>query len=367
MPSDSNLTIYDIARLAGVSKSTVSRVLNQRSDVDAETRAHVLRVMEEHGFVASLNASGLKGRSQLVGIFVPALSWSIVTETLLGISRVLENSPYDIVLYSCPPEKEYHETIKRIMTTRLTAGIVAVIHNQSPEPLEALFHRGIPTVVVNHPGYALNIPSINADNITGAYEAIRHLLHLGYRRIAFLHGPAHFPCSQKRFEGYLKALHEVGLEPDPALILHGEYTIDSGRDAGKYLLQMEERPEAIFTGNDASAWGILDVAEERGVRVPEELAVVGFDDAPQSIFMRPALTTVRQPFAEMGGCGAELLLSMLNPQHQLSPTCQQYILPQDTSAHGSKQAIQLCLPTQLIVRGSCGAPGSLRTRQPKYA
>lgn len=353
------LTIYEIARLAGVSKSTVSRVLNQRNDVDAATRDHVLRVMEEHGFVPSLNASGLKGRKQFIGVLVPTLTWTLITDTLLGAANVLEASSYEIVLYTCPPENEYDELLKRVDRAGLIAGIVAVIHNQSPDPLIAMHQKNIPTVVINAPGYDLPIPWVGADNVGGGYRATQHLLELGHRRIGYINGPVRFPCSAERYQGYCQALQEAGITPDPTLVLPSDFTVGQGSVCAEQFFAMSEPPTAIFAGNDATAHGVLLAAEAKGLNVPDDVALVGFDDTSPSAFLRPALTTVRQPFIDMGRCAAELLLSLLNPSYTFPEQWLPYAIPSGTSAQSNQEECaphKFQLPTPLVVRASSGVP-----------
>jgi len=363
------LTIHDIARLAGVSKSTVSRILNQSSRVDPATREHVLRVIEEHGFAPSINATGLKGRSQLIGMLVPALTWPLILNIIAGVARVFECTSYEIILYCCPPNKDYRDIVDRIVATKLTAGLLAMIHWQSPDHLIELHQQGLPVVIVNTTGIRTNLPLVVADNYGGAYQAVRHLIGLGHRRIAYIHGPADLPCSQDRYRGYCDALHEVGLSPDPTLFQQGRFEPTSGRRGAEALFDLAEPPTAIFTCNDDTAYGVLDVAKVRGIRIPQDVAVIGFDDNTPSASTHPALSTIRQPFHEMGQCAAELLLSMLDPQYEFSEDWRRFSTNYQSSPTASLEKdrpLQIQLPTDLVVRESCGAAQHILRRDSIY-
>ncbi len=218
----------------------------------------------------------------------------------------------------------------------------------------------------NYPG---ELPWIGADNRNGAYEAISHLLRLGHRRIAHIQGPMKHLCSRERYQGYCQALEEAGLKVDPELVLEGDFMPNGGRSAASKLfaLPVERRPTAIFAASDPMAYGVLAAAEEYGLHIPRDIALVGFDDIASSAHVRPALTTVRQPFYEMGQRGIKLLLSMLNtprvPTHSdiamngfrsSFSFSSEFDGRENGSTDGSPIRIQL--PTSLIVRASCGSP-----------
>ena len=361
------LTILDIARIAGVSKSTVSRVLNQHARVDPETRAHVLRVIAEHDFAPSLNAKGLKGQSQLIGMLVPALSWSLVLECIQGIAQVTERTGHEIILYNFTVDKDFGNVIDHVVATKLTAGLLAMLQTQSPAHLLELYQQGLPVVLINNIGVRTDLPLVVADNYGGAYQAVHYLIGLGHRRIAYINGPTDFPCAHDRYRGYCDALCDAGLIPDPALFQQGRFEVISGRRCTEALLTLDEPPTAIFAANDDMAYGVLDVAKMHGLRVPEDLSVIGFDDVAPSASTHPALTTIRQPFHEMGQCAIELLLSLLDAQHPLSEDwkkCAVDYRPVSSAALEKQEEAptQIQLPTELIVRGSCGIASSLSSK-----
>src|SRR5579883_888546 len=299
------LTILDIARLAGVSKSTVSRVLNQSARVDPETRKHVLRIIEEYDFKPSLNAKGLKGQSQLIGLLVPALTWPLIIEIIQGIAPMVENSAYELILYNFSTFKDFSNVVDRVVATRLSAGLLAMIHTQSTAHLIELHQQGIPVVLIDTIGLRTSLPLVVADNYGGAYQAVHHLTSLGHRRIGYINGGIEFPYSHERYRGYRDALRDAHLQPDPLLFQQGYSEITSGRACVKALLELDEPPTAIFAANDEMAYGVLDVAKMRGLRIPEDLSVIGFDDIAPSASTHPALTTIHQPFREMGQCAVD--------------------------------------------------------------
>lgn len=361
------LTIQDIAHLAGVSKATVSRVLNHKPDVDPATRERILRIMDEQGFVPSIAASGLAGgRPRMVGVLVPSMTWEFIPEIVQGVAEVVERSSYELILYSISPGKDRSAALDRILDARLTAGLVAITPGKVSARLTQLHEQGFPVVMLDDQGLPTSAPWVGADNRTGAYMAIRHLISLGHRRIAHIQGPPSYQCSHDRYQGYEQALTEAGIPLDPSLVLQGDFEPASGHASARQFFSMAERPTAIFTGNDNMAWGVLDVAEEYGLQVPDDLAVVGFDDTAHSARTRPPLTTVRQPFEEMGQRAAELLLWLLeSPRPVLGGWhgSTNSIRP-PVSLPAYNEPIRVQLPTSLVVRQSCGAerllPATLR-------
>ncbi len=361
-------TISDIARLAGVSKSTVSRVLNQRSDVDDSTRQRVLQVVEEVGFVPSVSAAGLAGgRSHLIGVLLPSFTWPFISDILLGVSEVIASTRYELVVYSINSEvhtKNKQDTIDRILTTKLTAGLLAILPGQSSRYIARLHEHGWPTVLVDDQEIpqqeGSNIPWIGVENKEGGYMATRHLIQLGHRRIAHITGPRRFLCARERYEGYCQALEEAGIAVDPELVIEGDFTPAGGQRAAYTLLTLpaDRRPTAIFAGSDTTAFGVMAVAEKLGMRVPADLALVGFDDVAASADMVPPLTTVRQPFYEMGQLSIKLLLSQLGlpgfPPLS-SPDLARFAVHHTSGEDG---LIHIRLATSLVVRASCGSAQS---------
>lgn len=359
------LTIDDIARLAGVSRTTISRVLNHKPDVDPATREHILQIMEEQHYVPNTAASGLAtGRSRLIGMLIPDWSWPLIYELIPGIVDAVKQTPYELVLYSIDDEdieRDRSEVINRLLASQLTAGLLAIYPAQVSQYLTRLYKQGFPVVIIDDQQEQVT-PWVSADNLTGAYSVTRHLIELGHRRIAHIQGPAAYLVSHDRYEGYRRALAEAGITPDPALVLEGDFMPPSGRACASKLFALppEQRPTAIFASTDQMAYGVLSAAEEFGIAIPRDVALVGFDDDAPSAHTLPALTTIRQPYFAMGQRGIELLLAMLD--HDETPA---YVKGFSTRFMGKTQSRaeqgaasspeRVQLPTSLVVRESCGA------------
>ena len=354
-------TIIDIARIAGVSTATVSRVLNQKQDVDPATRERILQIVEEQGYVPNVAASGLAGRhSRLLGALVPSLTWPLVPELMRGVGEVVGSTLYELILYSITDvhhEKDRSDVIDRIVGTRLAAGLLAVFPGPSARHLAELHSPDFPVVLIDDQRIPPEgTPWISVDNRDGAYQATRHLIRLGHRRIAHIQGPLKYQVSHDRYQGYCDALNEAGIALDPTLVREGNFMPPTGRMCANswFDLPAEKRPTAIFAGSDYMAYGVISAAEQRGLRVPQDIAVVGFDDNPLSAHMEPALTTVRQPFYEMGCRASEILLELVNIPPHMNGLKHMSRAP-GVSSSVSHDSIHIKMPTSLIVRASCGA------------
>jgi len=353
------LTIQDIAKLAGVSKATVSRVLNHKPTVDPDIRERVMRIVNERGFVPSITATVLRGgRTQLIGVLAPPLTWPFVPEIMLGVAEVTERTAYEIVLYTISPARNHSDVLDRILAMKLSTGLLAIMPGQLGAHLDHLYKQGVPIVTIEDQVAPASAPWVGIDNVSSAYEATRYLLSLGHQHVGHILGPSEYICTRERYDGYCRALREAGLEPDPRIIWQGDFTVDGGRECAHtiFALPAEARPTAVFVGNDQMAFGLLDVAPQYGVRIPEDLAVLGFDDMPMSPFAKPALTTIRQPHREMGEFACELLLSLVDPKHYPFPHGNETF--SGTEEEGNKH-LRVLLPTKLIVRDSCGASHSI--------
>jgi LacI family transcriptional regulator len=359
------LTIRDIARLAGVSKATVSRVLNHNPSVDAELRARVLHVVREHDFVPNVAAIGLAGgHTHLIGVLAPPLVWPAVPEIMRGVAEYIEYTDYEIVLYSINfenVERNHSDILDRILTLRLASGLLAIFPGALSSHLTEHFEQGLPMVMIDDQEAPTRIPWVGIDNKASAYTATHYLLELGHTRIAHIMGPQHYYCAIERYEGYCQALQEAGITPDPTLLLQGGFEPTSGRQCAESLFSRDRAtwPDAIFVGNDQMAYGMLEYAEKHGIRVPEDITVIGFDDNILSAHIRPPLTTIHQPFLEMGHKATEILLTMINPNHRIGK--QQQSKEQSQPEYSLEAArkgvpIHIQLPTRLITRASSDRP-----------
>jgi len=345
------LTIRDIAQLAGLSKSTVSLVLNNSPKVDPATRERVLAVMRSHNYTPSTAATALaKGRTPFIGMIVPGLTWHMVAAVNYGVASVVEQSPYEILLYTSTNEKDYGALVERITTSGLAAGLLVVTYDPPLDPLERLHQSGLPVVLVDTLGTHSRLPSVEADNYEGTRIALRHLVDLGHTRIACVQGPMTYPCCQDRYRGYLDGLAAAGIDADQALTVPGGFHTPTVRERVYELLALPERPTAVVAQNDNTAYAVMAAAMDCGLRVPQDLSVIGFDDIASSADTHPPLTTIRQPFPEMGRAAARLLLSLIG----------------DDAGDGEPAGpAQICMPTSLITRDSTARAPRKPHRRPR--
>lgn len=309
-------TIRDVARDAGVSVATVSRVLNDHPHVAPKTREAVLKSVRDHRFSTNRTARGLSGgRTGLVGVTLPFVHAAYFALMLSGLADALYEQ--DLRAVVCPTLHEHDrevDLLSRLMHGT-TDGAILMLPTETSRELRALRAVGYPFVVVD-PREPLEegIASVSAQNAAGAREATRHLLGLGHRRIGVVTGPVGWSATEERLVGYHAALAGAGVLPDPALELTADFLVEGGRGAAHRLLALPEPPTAIFAFNDSLAIGAIRAAHELGLRVPDDLSVVGFDDADEAALVTPALTTVRQPLGEMGRMAVSLLIRLLDGQ-----------------------------------------------------
>ena len=331
-------TMKHIADQVGVSIATVSRVLNGRPDVSPRTRELVLRAVREWGPVpgGARTARGIGGtRTGLVGVTVPVVHYEYYALILGGITEALYEQELRVVL--CPTRYEHirERTLVELLVHDASDGGLLIMPTESPDELVALLHQGYPFVVIDpREELPTGIPTVSSSNVTGAKEAVDHLIGLGHRRIGAITGPRELASMADRFAGYCAALASAGVLPNPELMHRGNLDVPSGRAAATALLDRPDRPTAIFAFNDNVAIGALNAARKRGLLVPRDLSVVGFDDTFQATIVTPTLSSVRQPLAEMGRMGVSLLIRLLEGQ--------------------SVDALRLELSTTLVVRESTG-------------
>jgi len=331
-------TIREVASAAGVSIATVSRVLNGRPDVAPATREAVLRAVRDQRFSTNRSARALSGgRTGLVGVTLPLVEAAYFAFILAGAAEALHEQDMRVVL---SPTLHLHDRAVTLLDRLMhgtTDGAVLMLPEETNEELKALQRLGYPFVVVD-PRVPLDegVPSVSAANASGARALVQHLLSLGHRRIGAVGGFAEWTASVERLNGYHAAHSAAGVLPDPALVVEGDYTIEGGEEAAATLLDRPEPPTAIFAFNDNMAIGVLRAARARGLRLPEDLSVVGFDDSEQAAIVTPALTTVRQPLAEMGRMAVSLLLRLLENQRV--------------------EGLNVELATRLVVRDSTAPP-----------
>jgi LacI family transcriptional regulator len=328
------VTIFDVAREAGVSYATVSRVLNNKAHVKPEKREAVLRATTRLGYVVNQQARSLAGgRSYVIGLLVHGLGNSYMGAIARGIDAALDAAQYDLMLYTTHRHRTKESTYVAAITRGLTDGLLLVLPRTPAAYLASLRRQQFPYMLIDHQGLGDYHHSVGATNFEGAYAATRYLIKLGHRRIGFITGALDLGCAVDRLEGYRAALTEFGIPADPALIQEGDFHQPQGFASAQALLNMAERPTAIFASNDEMAFGVMEAARVHSLLLPEELSVVGFDDISRAANVYPPLTTIRQPLEQMGRVAAETLLKLINDP--------QFVVE------------RIVLPTELVIRQSC--------------
>jgi len=302
------VTLADIAGQASVSLSTISKVLNGRSDVSAPTRARVEALLAEHGYLRRKTGESTTGLVELVFHELEA-AWSM--EIIRGVENIAAEHGLSVVLTQSgsrhAPGPEWIEGVMR----RRPVGVVLVFSDLPAEYRRALKLRAIPFVIIDPAGDpSPDVPSIGSANWSGGLMATRHLIELGHRKIAAITGPEDMMCSHARIDGFRSAMSAAGLEVRPDWVRFGDFHTAGGQFHGTQLLQGDDRPTAIFAGSDLQALGVLEAVRGLGLRVPEDLSLVGYDDIPLAKWVSPALTTIRQPLKRMGEEATRLVLRM---------------------------------------------------------
>lgn len=328
------ITIEDVAREADVSAASVSRVVSGKGYVSEDTRRRVTAALVRTGYVVNRQARGLAGgRSQVVGLVVPDLDTSYIGEIVRGIDEELASVSYDLMLYTTHRRKHRESAFVATLTSGFADGLLLVLPTDPGAYLDSFAQRGFPYVLIDHSGINDAGPSVGATNEQGGYDATRYLLDLGHTRVGLVTGTMDMGCAVDRLRGYERALAERGIQVDEQLIRRGDFHQPLGYERARELLALECPPTAIFASNDVSAFGVMEAVRDRGLRIGEDVSIVGFDDIPTASMVHPQLTTVRQPLQEMGRRATKMLLARIeNPD-----------LPPD----------RIDLPTELVIRESC--------------
>lgn len=335
-------SLTDVAKAAGVSIATASRILTGSDyPVADKTRQKVLRASAELGYRPNLIARSLRREQTLtIGIIVENFLSPFIPPIIRGIQeRLRQHDYFSIVLDSNWDPVIEADAIERLRMRQIDGIIFVESYLRSSEEVAALIDK--PHLFVHRLFNSLGTNSIAPDDKTGARIAVRHLLALGHRRIAFINGLAGWDATFNRRAGYEEELTAWDIAPDPALIYQGDWQVESGYLAAQEFLRVAERPTAVFAANDLMALGVIYAAQEAGLRIPEDLAIVGYDDRDFAGFVRPALTTVQMPCERMGHVAAESLLRLIRGECDVV---------EPTLVQGG-----------LVIRQSCGAnPGQWR-------
>lgn len=310
------VSIKDVARLAGVSTATVSRTLAHPDKVQAVTRARVLAVVEKSGYVKNSLASSFRTkRACSVVVLVPDITNSFFSNIIQGIESVARKAGYRILLGDMQNDPANARSYGELCAKRQADGVIC-LGRTIPFPYvnsrTTMDPDWPPLVMACEYNEAIAIPGVGIGNTGAALEVVRYLGEQGHTRIAFINGPADSPLCKDRLAGYHRGMVELGIQNTSQLIYGGDFSLDSGANAARSMLAAAELPTAILAANDAMAIGALPVLKKQGLRVPEDISIVGFDDIKFAAYCDPPLTTIRQPRTRIGELSMQMLLDILN-------------------------------------------------------
>jgi len=335
-----SLTLEDIAKKAGVSRSTVSRVANEHPHISDSVRERVLEVIQETGYQPNAAARTLASqRSQMIGLVLPFSFSSLFTDPyypllIQGICQTCNQYDYTLAFFLASDKDDEKKIYTRVPNNGLLDGVLiqSGLHGDQ-QIIGHLIDAGIPLVVIGRPFPSNKVSFVNIDNVEASKNAVAYLAALGHQRIATITGPLESTVGIDRRNGYLKALKERGMKINRKLIAEGDFSDRGGFEAMQKILL--EYPDAVFAASDMMAIGAIRAIHEKGLRVPEDISVVGFDDIPSTAESDVALTTVRQPIIQIGAKAVELLFDQIENE--------------------TKSPQSSILDTELIIRSSCSS------------
>jgi LacI family transcriptional regulator len=329
-------TVKDVAKRAGVSPATVSNVINQKGNVSPALVESVTRAIEELGYRPNVLARGLRvSRTYTVGLVISDMLNPYFSEIAAGVERVCSRRGYTVLLCTTNDNKSAEAKHVQVLRDRQVDGIIIASTGTGNELIEKLVTDEYPLVLINRRLDGVETDCVVSDNVGGALQAMDYLVSLGHRRIGFVGGARDSLPSRERLEGYLRGLAKAGIPADNEIIRYGYLKYSGGYEAAKDLVRISDRPTAIFAANDMMAIGVMDAVLEAGLRIPEDISLVGFDDTMLSSLKRINLTTVRQSYLELGEIATKMLLDKLSKR---------------TGKRSVRKQVVLC---SLVVRGSC--------------
>ncbi|WP_282138924.1 catabolite control protein A [Rossellomorea aquimaris] len=311
-----NVTIYDVAREANVSMATVSRVVNGNPNVKPATRKKVLEVIDRLGYRPNAVARGLASKkTTTVGVIIPDISNIFYAELARGIEDIATMYKYNIILSNSDQNAEKELHLLNTMLGKQVDGILFLGGHISEEHVQEFERSPVPIVLAGAVEETNKVPSVNIDYKAASNDAVTELLEKGHKRIGFVSGPFHDTINMKfKLEGYREALAKAGVEYSDDLVVEGEYTYDSGLEAWQKFSELEDKPTAIFVGNDETALGVVHGAQDQNVSIPDEVEVISFDNTRLALMVRPQLTSVVQPLYDIGAVAMRLLTKYMNKE-----------------------------------------------------
>jgi len=330
-------TIKDVALEAQVSIASVSKILNDPDYGSAETRARVMAAIRKLGYQPNnIARSMVKGKTKMIALVIPDVRNPFFTDVARGVEDVANKYDYRVMLCNTDEDPAKQRNYIDVLRSKIVDGFIIAVASEEDRYLKKIDREKLPFVFIDRECPSIPADAIVVDNRDGAYKAVSHLIRLGHKRIGLVAGKRDTLTGRERLRGYLDAHRDAGLMVDETLIKDGGFTIEGGYGATRALLALEERPTAIFISNNAMTIGCLKALSEARVKIPDDIAVVGFDDSEWAEFFTPPLTVIRQPTYTMGTLAGEILFQRLLKS-------------------GPSERKEIVLKPELVVRESCGA------------
>ncbi|MFJ2977055.1 DNA-binding transcriptional regulator CytR [Kluyvera sp. NPDC087067] len=308
-------TMKDVALQANVSTATVSRALMNPEKVSQATRSRVEQAALEVGYLPQMQGRNMKrNESRTILVIVPDICDPFFSEVIRGIEVTAAAQGYLVLIGDCAHQNQQEKTFIDLIITKQIDGML-LLGSQLPFDASIEEQRNLPPMVMaNEFAPELGLPTVHIDNLTASFDAVNYLHELGHKRIGCIAGPEEMPLCHYRLQGYVQALRRCGITVDPHYIARGNFTYEAGSNALDQLLALPQRPTAVFCHSDIMALGALSCAKRRGLKVPEDLSIIGFDNISLAEFCDPPLTTVSQPRFDIGREAMLLLLNQLSGQ-----------------------------------------------------
>jgi LacI family transcriptional regulator len=317
MPQSRKPRQSDVARLAGVSQAMVSYVLNSTANITIpdETRQRILDAIQQLGYIPDRSARSLRTRkTRAIAVMIPDITNPYHPAFARGAQDAAEQYGYDLLIYNTDGVYQKELSLLDSALQNHVDGIIGAFQHLKLEDMQRLFERGIAVVLTEwypHPGSIFPVTFVCVDNIRAAWKATGYLVERGHRRIAFIAGIPGSPPSDARLTGYQQILKARGLPSEPSLVQPGYFSIEGGAEGMRALLQLPAKPDAVFASNDLSAIGAIQTLQQAGLRIPQDIAVIGFDDIPAATIVRPQLTTIQTFQKEIGARAAQVLIQQI--------------------------------------------------------
>jgi len=325
------VTIYDVAREAGVSMATVSRVVNNNPNVKPQTRKKVFEAIERLGYRPNAVARGLASKkTTTVGVVIPDISNSIFSEVARGIEDIANMYHYNIILCNADKKKEKEIRVVNALLEKQVDGLLFMGGAITDDHVQAFKTSSVPVVLCATADEKRLIPSVDIDHEKAAYDAVNVLIQNGHKNIAMISGTLQDPANGfARYQGYKKALEDAGIPLREEYVRVGNYRYESGLELTNYFLELPERPTAIFAATDEMAIGAIHTLQDRGLKVPDDVSVISVDNIRMASMVRPQLTTVAQPMYDIGAVAMRLLTKLMNKETKDTAELTQVVLPHE--------------------------------------